>query len=120
MSAYKVLYSKGSLTSKEIVTDSIKNIALYCNEYIKNGYDIDENVSYYLIVNGQEYPVVPINSNRNGKKIIKTSSQNYKSDLVSYINEDIKSAKLKIVIPVSAEQDVSPYISNIKILIGGE
>ena len=120
LSAYKVLYSKGSLTSKEIVTDSIKNIALYCNEYIKNGYNIGENVSYYLIVNGQEYPVVPINSNRNGKKIIKTSSQNYKSDLVSYINEDIKSAKLKIVIPVSAEQDVSPYISNIKILIGGE
>ena len=46
------------------------------------------------------------------------STQSYKSDHIIYLNENIKSAKLKIVIN-SANQNVTPYISDIKILIGG-
>lgn len=115
---YSCKYDKGHLVSKELIEDPINTIALYCNEYINNNYSIDNNVTYYLIINGTEYEIQPINSHRNGKKIIRMSAQSYKSDHVTYINENIKSAKLKIVIN-STNQDITPYISDIKILIGG-
>lgn len=118
ISLYKNRYSKGSIISKELITEPIDTIALYCNEYITEGYTIDNNVSYFLIINGVEHKVQPINSHRDGKKIIRMSAQSYKSDHIVYLNENIKSAKLKVVIN-SANQDVTPYISDLKILIGG-
>jgi hypothetical protein len=118
ISAYKNKYDKGYLISKELINDPINTIALYCNEYINKDYTITNNASYFLIINGVEHEVQPINSHRNGKKIIRMSAQSYKSDHVTYLNENIKSARLKIVIN-SANQDVTPYISDIKILIGG-
>lgn len=118
ISAYKNKYDKGYLLSKELIDDPINTIALYCNEYINNDYSITNNLSYFLIINGVEHEIQPINSHRNGKKIIRMSAQSYKSDHVTYLNENIKSAKLKIVIN-SVNQDITPYISDIKILIGG-
>lgn len=116
--AYSNKYGKGMIISKELIDTPINTIALYCNEYINKDYTINNNVSYFLIINGTEYQIQPINSHRDGKKIIKMSAQSYKSDHIIYLNENIKSAKLKIVIN-SANQNVSPYISDIKILIGG-
>lgn len=118
ISVLKNSYTKGSVVSKELITTPIKTIGLYCNEYINKDYSIDKNVNYFLIVNGQEHQITPINSHIEGKKIIRTSSQLYKSDHVVYLNEDIKSAKLKIVINTT-NRDITPYISDIKILIGG-
>lgn len=114
---FKNKYDKGYIISKELITDPIDTIALYCNEYINGNYTIENNVSYFLILNGVEYKVEPINSNRNGKKIVRMSAL-YNADHVIYLNENIKSARLKIVIN-SVNQDVTPYISDIKILIGG-
>lgn len=119
ISTYKNKYDKGHVISKELITEPVNVIALYCNEYINKNYSLDTNVSYFLIINGEEHEIKPINSHRDGKKIIRTSSQSYKADHVIYINESIKSAKLKVVIN-SANQDVTPYISNIKVLIGGD
>ena len=116
---YENSYTRGSVITKELITNSIKCIALYCNEYINNDYSIENNVSYFLIINGHEYEITPINSQRKGKKIIRTSSQIYKSEQIIYLNEDIKSAKLKIVIKTT-NSSITPYISDIKILIGGE
>lgn len=116
--AYKNKYGKGMITSNELIDTPINTIALYCNEYINEDYTIDNNVSYFLIINGTEHQIQPINSHRDGKKIIRMSAQSYKSDHIIYLNENIKSAKLKIVIN-SANQNVTPYISDIKILIGG-
>lgn len=118
ISILKNSYTKGSIVSKELITTPIKTIGLYCNEYINKDYSIDKNVNYFLIVNGQEHEITPVNSHRAGKKIVRTSSQLYKSDHVIYLNEDIKSAKLKIVINTT-NKDITPYISDIKILIGG-
>lgn len=118
ISAYKNKYDKGYILSKELINDPINSIALYCNEYINKDYSIENNVSYFLIINGVEHEIQPINSHRNGKKIIRMSAQSYKSDHVTYLNENIKSAKLKIVIN-SINQDITPFISDIKILIGG-
>lgn len=111
-------YSKGMIISKELITSPVKIMGLYCNEYINKNYSIDKNVSYYLIINGKEYLIDPINCHRNGKKIIRTSSQLYKSDNVIYLNEEIRSAKLKIVMNTT-NRDITPYLSDIKILIGG-
>lgn len=119
ISAYSNKYSKGMLISDELITDPISTMALYCNEYINGDHDISNNVKYFLIINGEEYEVQPINSNRNGKKIIRMSAQNYKSDHIIYLNETIKSAKLKIVIDPT-NQDITPYISDVKILYGGK
>lgn len=116
--AFSNKYSKGTMISKELIDTPISTIALYCNEYINKDYTISNNVSYFLIINGNEYEIQPINSHRDGKKIIRMSAQSYKSDHIIYLNENIKSAKLKIVIN-TANQNVSPYISDIKILIGG-
>lgn len=118
INVFKNIYLNGNLQTKELIEDPIKYIALYCNEYINKDYSVENFVKYYLIINGTEYEMVPINSHRNGKKIIRTSSQSYKLDNTEYIEENIKSAKLKIVInPIN--KNVTPYISNIKILIGG-
>lgn len=119
ISLNKNVYSKGSIISNELITDPVTCIGLYCNEYINKDYTIENNVSYFLIINGNEYSIDPINCHRNGKKIIRTSSQIYQSEHVIYVNEKIKSAKLKIVIN-TANSDITPYLSDIKILIGGE
>ena len=116
--AYKSIFSNSMLLSNELIKDHIDYIALFANEYIQEGYDISKNIEYYLIINGIEYKINPINSNRDGVKIVRHSIQSYKSEYVTYINESIKSAKLKIVSKLS-NKEVSPYISNVKILIGG-
>lgn len=115
---YKNQYTKGMLISNELITDPVNCIGLYCNEYINGDYTIDNNVSYFLIINGVEHEIVPMNAYRNGKKIIRTSSQIYQAEHVIYINEKIKSAKLKIVIN-TANRDITPYLSDVKVLIGG-
>jgi hypothetical protein len=115
---FKNSYLNGSLLTNELIDNPIKYIALYCNEYINKDYTVEDNIKYYLIINGIEYEVIPINSQRNGKKIIRTSAQSVKLDNTTYINETIKSAKLKIVIqPVN--KNITPYVSNLKVLIGG-
>lgn len=118
ISIFKNEYNKGMFLSKELISTPVSCIALFCNEYINEGYTIENNVSYFLIINGVEHEIVPINCHRNNKKIIRTSSQTYQSEYVIYTNEDIKSAKLKIVIN-STNKDITPYISDVKILVGG-
>ena len=115
---FKNNYTNGSLLSNELIHDPIKYISLFCNEYINKDYNIEDFVKYYLIINGVEHEIIPINSQRNGKKIIRTSSQSSKLDNTDYIKEDIKSAKLKIVI--KPMDNITPFISNIKVLIGGK
>lgn len=119
MALYKSIYIKGMIVSKELITTPVNSIALYCNEYINKDYTIENNIDYYLIINGIEQKIVPINSSRNGKKIIRISAQTYKSEHVIYTNETIKSAKLKIVIN-TPNANVTPFISDVKILVGGE
>jgi hypothetical protein len=111
------VYTKGSSITNELITDPIKYISLYCNEYASSKSNIEGLATYSLIINGTEYPVVPINSQRNGTKIIRVSAQTFQVDNTVYVKESIKSAKLKII--ANGTANVTPYISNIKVLIGG-
>jgi hypothetical protein len=113
----KNVYTEGTSTTSELITDPVKYISLYCNEYVNSNNSMSSLVNYYLIINGTEYEIVPINSQRNGNKIIRVSSTTYKLDNTIYVTESIKRAKLKI--KVNATSSVTPYISNMKILIGG-
>jgi hypothetical protein len=117
ISLSKNTYVTSMSVTKELITDPVKYISLYCNEYAGSDDDVSDMIKYYLIINGIEHEVIPINCQRNGKKIIRTSSQTYKLDNTDYIEESIKSAKLKIVINTSTSK--TPFISNMKILIGG-
>lgn len=119
ISAYRNKYSKGSLISDELADSPVTCIALLSNEYIQEGYTTDNNVSYFLIINGIEHKVVPLNSHRNGTKIIRVSANNYNVDNIKYLTEDIKSIKLKVVLDTPTSS-MTPYISNVKILIGGK
>lgn len=118
LSVYQNKYNSGSIISNELLSEPIKYISLYCNEYINPNYNIEDYIKYYLYINGNQYEVIPINSQRNGTKIIRLTTSTYVADNTEYINESIKSAYLKIVI--NSSDDISPFISNIKILIGDE
>lgn len=119
LSLFKNSYSSGVIETDNLLSSEVNAISLFCNEYISNDYNIENYVSYYFIINGQEYEVIPINSQRNGKKIIKNSNNIYTTDYSSYINESIKNVKLKIVIK-NINNNTTPFVSNVKILLGGE
>ena len=115
----KVYTGSGKLTFKNFITDPVKSIAIFANEYIADDMNIRDSVKYTLTINGLDYEIIPINSNYNGKKIIRTTSHSIPADNVWYLNESIKNATLTVSMK-STKQYATPFISNLKILIGGE
>ncbi|MDV3428888.1 MAG: hypothetical protein LIR50_18005 [Bacillota bacterium] len=110
-------YIQNKLTNNISIPISIYAFAFYDNENIPSYYDNADNIiTYKVVINGKEYPIVPINSNKNGIKIIRNTDITSDSDYVKYINEDIKSLYLIINMTLSNEQQ-SPFISNMKLLI---
>lgn len=107
------------MTSKELIATATNSIAIFTNEYIPNHFPSNKYITYLLSVNGKTYEVEPINSNRNGIKIIKVANELNTENNVMYIQEKIKSAILTIQIKTPNNYE-TPYVSNIKILTGGE
>lgn len=121
---YNSNYTDTSVTSEELLeAGSVDKIGLFVNQYIPDHFFSDtEYITYYLIINGTEHQVVPVNSSADGIKLIKfsesedsTIAQNY----VENITETIKSAQIKINIKTYNNTE-SPYISNIKLCLGKE
>ena len=92
-------------------------ISIFCNVYVPQGLG-DDAVKFTLTINGVDYEVVPINSHRNGTKIIRFSTGNASSPYTERIGEIIKSARLTIVFTNTSK--IAPRINNLKILFGGE
>lgn len=120
---YNSTYSKATLVSGNLILGgSVDKVALFCSEYIPNHF-VDKNyITYYLIVNGIEHEVVPVNSGKDGIKLIKfrevnTSTQ--KEEYIETISETIKSLQVKIIIDIANENE-TPYIGNIKLCLGKE
>ena len=109
----------GTLMYKNFIEDKITSIAIFCNEYAPDDIDLRSSIKYVLNINGTDYEVIPINSKYDGKKIIRTTSIAVKTEYVYYINEEIKNATLTISMSTNKES-VSPYISNLKILVGNK
>lgn len=110
--------SETKMTSKELITDGEVNvISLFCGSYLPKGI-LQSDLRFILTVNGKDYDVVPVNSQYNGKKIIRFSQGTMKSDYTEYLTETIKSAKLTVI--MRSRNGITPYINNLKILIGDE
>lgn len=120
ISASRAVYtSKGTLVFNNFITDAVNTISVFANEYSADDIDLRKSVQYTLTINGKDYDILPINSQSNGKKVIRTTSKALPADHVHYINESIKNATLTISLSTS-KQYASPYISDLKILVGGE
>lgn len=109
----------GQLVFNNFITDPVKSIAIFANEYVSDEIDLRNSIKYNITVNGLDYDIIPINSQHNGKKIIRTTSHTIPAEHVHYINESIKSATLTINMK-SSKIYTSPFISDLKVLIGGE
>lgn len=116
--AFKNEYAMNStLESFEVKQEGVLSVALFANEYIPQDAGVD-SVKFVLAVNGIDYDIVPINSQKNGIKVVRFSQGKTSSKYTQYISEPIKSIRLTII--MSAKKNVTPYINNLKLLIGGE
>lgn len=108
-----------NIQSLELIDNAVESIAIFANEYVPNFFPNNKDyIQYILTINGEDYDIVPINSNKDGIKVIRTLDNNIVSDsYVKYINENIKSAKLSIVIE-TPYNNITPYISNLKVCYG--
>lgn len=102
----------------DLITNPVDSIAIFASEYVPTFFpDNQDYIKYTLSINGKDYNVVPINSNRKGIKVIRFSNITSSDMYVEYINESIKTAKLTIVIN-TPYNTTTPYISNLKICYG--
>ena len=113
------LKSESVLKTQELIKSDVDiyAISVFANVYYPNEIS-KNNVKFILTVNGEDYPVKPVNSYENGIKIIRFSQGKMPAEYTKYIGEKIQSASLKIII--NSEAKLTPYINNIKILLGGE
>lgn len=111
--------NKGKITFNDFIKEPVPSIAIFANEYMTDGYEARNYITYTLTINGIDYKMTPINSQDNGKKILRITNQTIPADNVHYVSETIKSASLTINAK-TPKDTVTPYISDLKILIGGE
>ena len=111
--------SESVLKTQELIKSDVDvyAISVFANVYYPNEIS-KNNVKFILTVNGEDYTVKPVNSYENGIKIIRFSQGKMPTEYTKYIGEKIQSASLKIII--NSEAKLTPYINNIKILLGGE
>ena len=95
---------------------------MFTSEYIPNHFTDKNYITYYLIVNGVEQEVVPVNSGKDGIKIIKFSETDSSLTLDSWIKtvkETIKSVQIKMAIEIPNDNE-TPYVGNLKLCMGKE
>lgn len=120
ISASSRKYIQDSIMKTEELINSNKDIyaiSVFANIYLPNDIPSDY-VKFVLTVNGKDYKVKPVNSYENGIKIIRFSQGKMPARYTKYIGEKITSAKLTIYI--KSKNKLTPYINNLKILLGGE
>lgn len=107
------------MKSEELINlkEDVYAISVFANIYLPNNMPSD-NVKFILTVNGKDYQIKPVNSYENGIKIVRFSQGKMPTEYTKYIGEKITSAKLSIYI--KSKNKLTPYISNLKILLGGE
>lgn len=108
-----------NLVGNNITASNITSIAVYASEYIPESFADGIYIKYVLTVNGKDYEVQPINSQRVGTKIIKYKTDGTTEDGVLAIADKITSAKLTITL-TTPDQTQTPFVSNIKICLGAE
>lgn len=111
--------AKANMKSKQLIAKEVKSIAIFSNEYIPKHFPNNNYIEYILNINGKDYKIAPINSNKIGKKMVKFDKGKDDTTSTYYIDESIKSAFLTININNPGDRE-TPMVSNIKILYGNE
>ena len=116
---YSAEYKECTIISDEILNDcAIDKISLFASEYIPDHFTETDYLTYSLLINGQEYPIVPANSGKNGIMIIKYSEETLSANSnTALIHETIKSVRVKITLRPFAGTE-TPHVSNLKLCIG--
>ena len=116
---FNAKYEENTFITQNILQDSsVDKVALFASEYIPDHFPINNYIDYSLIVNGQEYTVVPVNSTGDGKKVVKYKDEDFSENGYSHlIKETIKTVQVKITIKPFNKTE-TPFISNIKLCIG--
>lgn len=112
-----VYNTESAVETGEIVTNPVDCVAIFASEYIPITFPAGTWVQYILTINGTEYVVVPINSNKAGIKIVRFSGYSIQENYTRHITEPIKSVNLKIKIRVPDIRQ-SPFVSNVKVCLG--
>jgi len=119
IAAFCGTYQKATLQTYQLVplNTEIGSIAVFSNEYIPEYLGEKNLIKYTFIINGEEYEVVPINSNKSGTKMICYREFSYMEPSVKMLAESIKSAYLRVDIDVT-DQNCTPFVNNLKVCIG--
>lgn len=115
----KQYIKESAFKTNELITNKkdIYAISVFANIYLPNNIS-EDNVSFILTVNGIDYNIKPVNSYSDGIKIIRFSQGKMPVEYTKYIGEKITSAYLTVVI--KSKNKLTPYVNNIKVLLGGE
>lgn len=114
----KTYTSSSTMKTGELITKGtdIYAISIFANMYFPKGVP-DNAIKFTLTVNGIDYEIQPVNSHKSGVKIIRFSQGKMPAEYTKYIGEKIQSAYLTI--SMSSRVQLTPYINNLKILLGG-
>ena len=106
-------YTTGNLISG----GKFYSASIFANVYIPEG--LKSNcVDFILTINGIDYEAVPINIAGPGKKVFRYSQGKSKTDYTTQLSEPIQN--LSLTIKMTGKNNITPFVSNIKILLGGE
>lgn len=116
---YSSTYTEAVLVSQDIVEDgNIDKVSLFASEYIPDHFPEDTYIQYFLVLNGQEYEIVPANTGNTRIKLIKYAEDEVTAnDDITLLTEAVHTAQVKIVITPFNNKE-TPYVSNIKLCIG--
>lgn len=104
-------------TTDNLLLYPVQAVAIYADIYIPEHFKKDDYIQFTLTINGKPFQIVPINSELNGTKVIKTSTLELDSNYGKYINEPITDVKLTVTFkcPNTYESAVAKHI---RLLVG--
>jgi len=118
LNAYRCEYDGGNILTEDLApAEGCKTVAVFANEYIPYGVEKpDRAIKYTLYINGEEYPVTPINGNKPGVKMISCTESQFEGVNVKFIGEKIKTIQLRV--KIDSNTDITPFVGNLKLCIG--
>lgn len=118
--AYSNLYAGNSYFKTDNLvdgTDDVYAVSVFANVYLPSQLS-DDSVEFILTVNGVDHEVQPINSELDGVKIVRYSKGKSKTEYTDLTDEVINSVVLTV--KMKSSKNLTPYINNVKVLLGGE
>lgn len=116
ITAYNNVRVSSQMVSDTFSINNAHDIAIYSEEKIYGSDEIESSIEYVLNINGADYPVIPINADRDGVQLIKTGDFVYYNPKATIITDKIASAYLTVnFTPVSESK--TGFCKNMKICV---